>query len=982
MGQVDRAFRWFVALGVLVRVLCLPAEACAGDPYLRWSTLSTPHFRVHYHGGLEQVAQRAGSVAERVHQGLVGELGWRPTQVTDIILTDESDSANGIAVSQPYNSILLYVTAPEDMSALNDYDDWQLDLITHEYTHILHLDNLSGLPALINAVFGKVMTPNQSQPRWILEGLAVAMETRQSTAGRLRNSQFDMFLRADVLENNLATLDQISHAPRRWPGGNIWYLYGAQFVQWISDVYGPDTFASIATHYGRSVIPWGINRAVRRATGRTYPELYEGWKRYLSRHYAAFAAKVQARGVRQGVRLTHHGRVAFSPRFVPTACHLSKAPEILYYRSDGRERAGFYKISSEPGEGEPELVARSSNHVASYAPDCSLVFQDTLPSRRRHFLNDLSRLPAGVDDPTGLDARRERLSIGARSREPDLSPDGTELTYVTNRAGSSTLRIAELDRNGIRNARALVPSGLFEQAYTPRFSPDAKQVAYSVWTRGGYRDIRIVDRATHRIRQVTSDRAVDQHPSWSPDGRVLYFTSDRGGVANVHAYQLETSELRQVTNVINGAYMPEVSPDGRWLIYVGYTAQGFDLYRMPLDSSRFLDPVPPVARERQEMTVLPERWPVRPYNPLPSLRPRTYGIDFGTGTFGNSVKLSTDGADAVGHHAFAAALLFESEGPAWQATLDYAYRRLPFDLRATLFRGAAPRGDYRVGEVWEEVVERRFGFSTGVTFWFPGAYDSQFLGMSYSLIDFSHETPLGTRGDPWAPIPVEPHSGLLATLRFGYSYSNLEGSLYSTGAERGFSVSLGVDVADPTFGSEATLAAFSSTIRAYFRMPWFENHVLALGLSGGASGGSYPRRGLFATGGFVDQPAFDVYRTGVEQSAFVLRGYEPGAFVGSEYSLLNAEYRYPIVHADRGISSLPAFLKSVSATLFLDWGGAFFEIDPDNPLADMHPGAGAELWIQAVLGYRLEGTLRLGIARGFDNTKDYFQSYFVAASAF
>ena len=68
---------------------------------------------------------------------------------------------------------------------------------------------------------------HQAQPRWLLEGLAVLMETEHTSGGRLRSSQFEMYLRADVLEQRLARLDQISNPVRRWPGGNLWYLYGA-----------------------------------------------------------------------------------------------------------------------------------------------------------------------------------------------------------------------------------------------------------------------------------------------------------------------------------------------------------------------------------------------------------------------------------------------------------------------------------------------------------------------------------------------------------------------------------------------------------------------------------------------------------------------------------------------------------------------------------------------------------------------------------
>ena len=125
---------------------------------------------------------------------------------------------------------------PEDMSPLGDVDDWYLELVTHEYTHILHTDHIRGLPALINAVLGKTLAPNQVQPRWILEGLGVYMESARTSAGRLRNSQWDMFMRTDVIGDNVATLDQLSNSVRRWPQGNLYYLYGSYFTTWIERV--------------------------------------------------------------------------------------------------------------------------------------------------------------------------------------------------------------------------------------------------------------------------------------------------------------------------------------------------------------------------------------------------------------------------------------------------------------------------------------------------------------------------------------------------------------------------------------------------------------------------------------------------------------------------------------------------------------------------------------------------------------------------
>ena len=167
---------------LLVALLGGGEARAASDPSLRWYTLVTPRFRVTYHSGLEKVAQHVASVAESIDDGMRDHVGHSPTEVTEIVLTDFSESANGSATALPYNAIRLIVTAPEDLSPLGDVDDWYLELVTHEYTHILHTDNIHGLPVLVNRVLGKTLAPNQVQPRWILEGLAVYHESARTSA--------------------------------------------------------------------------------------------------------------------------------------------------------------------------------------------------------------------------------------------------------------------------------------------------------------------------------------------------------------------------------------------------------------------------------------------------------------------------------------------------------------------------------------------------------------------------------------------------------------------------------------------------------------------------------------------------------------------------------------------------------------------------------------------------------------------------------
>jgi hypothetical protein len=439
------------------------SPARAGDPYLEWYTLETPHFRVHYHGGLEKLAQRTANLAETIRERLARPLAFRPREIVHILLTDTTDSANGSATIVPYDAIRLFVTAPEDLSTLGDYDDWLTALVTHEAGHIHHIDNISGFPKRLNEIFGKIYAPNQVQPSFVREGIAVAMESLLTSGGRVRSSIFDMYMRADVLEENFASMDTICHDVRRWPAGDIPYLYGGKFFGWILDTYGSDVFGAVALDYGANLIPWGINRSIRRATGHTYLELYDAWHASMRSSYGALADEIRRRGLRVGTRLTHSGYSKGSPRWVPPNARDGNREEILFYRDDARSPAGLYRLPlksrSDADEAATSFVARTggSPRVGSFDPHGGIVFDALAVSARRRNFDELHHLGPHETSTTGRLATRERWTTGSRSRAPDVSPDGRRVTFITNHAGTMTPRIADiLPEGGIANVRRLI----------------------------------------------------------------------------------------------------------------------------------------------------------------------------------------------------------------------------------------------------------------------------------------------------------------------------------------------------------------------------------------------------------------------------------------------------------------------------------------------------------------------------------------------
>src|SRR5207302_6007026 len=112
-----------------------------------------------------------------------------PRGIIDLVVADNVDYVNGYATPFPSNRIVVYAHPPTDASGLRNYDDWNALVVTHELTHIFHLDRSRGIWRIGQAIFGRnpLLFPNLYEPRWVLEGLAVYFESdRKST--RLNSS--------------------------------------------------------------------------------------------------------------------------------------------------------------------------------------------------------------------------------------------------------------------------------------------------------------------------------------------------------------------------------------------------------------------------------------------------------------------------------------------------------------------------------------------------------------------------------------------------------------------------------------------------------------------------------------------------------------------------------------------------------------------------------------------------------------------------
>ncbi len=555
----------FVALAWLA--LAGPARAASFDPSLTWRTLETPHFRVTFHGGEEALAEEFARAAELAWEEMSAEIQWEPRRKTELLVIDPTDSANGYAYSLPVNTIVVYVTTPGEDSTLSGYDEWSSSLVIHEYTHILHLDTAEGVPAVVRSLLGRIIAVNQVSPRWVVEGFATFQETRHTTGGRGRSTIADMIKRGTALEDRFPPLGNLDGWQTTPPGGNLRYLFGQDFIQYVSDRYGENVWTDWTHMYGES-LPFFLPS--RRALGGRLTKLYKEWRADFIARYERQRERVEARGLTEVRLLNKRDQSCAGPTYSPDG------QKLAWSCTTASAGSGIYIAGP---EGENPKVELENYFASSFAwrPDGqAFAFSALHTVARFNTFEDIYfyKLGGGVDS----------LTQAARARDPAFSADGRDLWVVTNKLQQTQLARLAIDQK----LRTLTSYKDDTQLSTPRPSPDGRYLALSVF-KDGYRDLWLFTPDGLPYRRITADAAADIHPAWSADGRTLYFASDRTGIYNLYAIDLETERVWQVTNVLGGAFAPSPSPDGRYIAFESYSADGTDIGLLEVDRARWMD---------------------------------------------------------------------------------------------------------------------------------------------------------------------------------------------------------------------------------------------------------------------------------------------------------------------------------------------------------------------------------------------------------
>ncbi len=918
--------------------------------------------------------------AERAYAGLARELA-PPRGTIDLVITDNADFVNGYATPFPSNRIVVYAHPSSDVESLRNYSDWNELVVTHELTHIFHLDRVRGIWSVGQCLFGRnpVLFPNEYEPSWVAEGLAVYYETRLTGAGRLESGEHFMAARAAALKHEVPHLDQLSRGTSRYPGGEVVYIYGSLMFDYLSRTKSPADVRKFVEKSSASLLPMFINRNAKAAFGISFEN---AWRALRDSLYAQRQPEQDPPG---WIEVTRSGRTALFPRWLGNSSAVSADPagsavasienRLFYSGANGKEAPALYEVDL--AGHERRLGRRNGVDRNSSGPEGFFFTQPelTTPYEER---SDLWVEREGV---------QRRLTHGARLHSIDARTDG-KIVAIQNVPAATQLVTVSTDGKSIR---VLARGGLDLQWADPRWSPDGTRIA-AVRLARGRSEIAILDSSGAEIAALAGASAITASPAWSRDGRAVFFTSERTGSSQLFVVRLDhPSEIRRVTSVATGIFQPDVSPDGHRIAASLYRADGYhigvfpipDFASLPLADSLRNSPrgectscmTPSMAGATDSAAAA--ALPIKRYSALPGLLPTYWFPIFQSSSDnGSGFGAETGGNDVIGRHSYDIQYLHNTTHGENSAWLYYRYAGLGTPVlglnasqsysRDALFNfsGAKPN---RVGDL----VQRSRVASLQLVFARPRVRTYSGLAIGTDVERKSYGTEPDSLLSRVSTFFQKESTYPSVYLRADWKNSRRPG--LSISPEDGLSLSTTLRQRWRTGSSTAASRSAVAAASGYksLDLGGFAHHVFAVRIAAGLADNRAPDR--FAAGGLSGSSLAIIsgLDVGGQRRTFGVRGYPAGAEAGIRAAAGSAEFRAPLFAPSRGFRFVPLFVDKVSALVFGDVGraycpasavngsGACLASDVGNPWMSSF---GAELNVDSGIQLDYAARLRLGIA--------------------
>ncbi|MCX5751822.1 MAG: hypothetical protein NT099_09210 [Candidatus Saganbacteria bacterium] len=933
-------FIWFVFI-----LLCLSPSAWAANwlpAGLNWETIETPHFKIHYYTEIKDIALNFAPIAEQVHERLSKFYHHEVEMKTHVVLTDNVDYGNGMASVVGEPTVVLYVTPWLTNANPYRFDYWLKFVFVHEYAHILTLDYVP--PELEGAkqLTGRIFFPNLLLPKYMVEGISVYTESYFDKGGRTSDPRWEQMIRMDLLQGKVHSADQAANYIPDWPMGNLPYLYGGEFLEYIANIYGIEKYIELENNFAIYLLSTGMDGDFRAVLGKPFAEVWNDWLQVRKVKYEAFKATVEAEGILEGRRVTVGGYDSFKPKW-------DKESKYIYYLSNSAHRyPDMRRVNSETGQDEEVFQAQVESE--NYSFDKS--FENLIVSRGIYYDNFYYYKDLFAFNLKGQ--KWFQLTRKERASDPAVSPDNKHIVYIKNGGGERNLKILDVKEDGGVEIKETGLTGLY---FSPVWAPDGKSIVVS--KKEGYGAYNLYQISYPELKPTPimqcKELIANVNPCFTADGKYILFDSDVTGVVNIYAYELEKKKFHKVTNVFDGATMPDVSPDGKKIAYVSYSPAGYDVSVMDFKPETWKKPSFDKAYEyiaTSEPLVIDydKRVPdlkVSGYDPTSSLVPKFWLPFLFLSSNGSYLSFTTASQDPLLWNQMQLAFSYDSRIARPIYSFVYANNQFWPQFSLQLDDLAIPYYSANGSITWQREISQ--GFYT--TFYNRAVFREDDM-QSFS-VGYAQNLAQSVSNDQGYPIDTDQRAFRGPVLM--WQYAGARQYPYSVCKEDGLDLNFKAEVFEKQFGSQYDLNRQSLYLDYYKPVPFTFHNVVALDLFGFTSSGE------------------DLFSGKVYGVAVPIKGYAAGALGGFRGNLATLQYALPIWYVNRGSSEGALFFRQFWGKVFYQQGGASYQLSGD---LTTKRSMGFEVTLDMIFSAIFNPSFTFGYAQGWDaggERKTYFQ---------
>jgi dipeptidyl aminopeptidase/acylaminoacyl peptidase len=171
------------------------------------------------------------------------------------------------------------------------------------------------------------------------------------------------------------------------------------------------------------------------------------------------------------------------------------------------------------------------------------------------------------NDLSGL---RRLTTISGEDEQPNLSPDGARIAFVSDRSG--TARLWTMDSTGANQVALATGSDASVPEAAPAWSPNGTQIAFTS-VRSGLSQVFVISSAGGTPVQLSHEMNGAFNPAWSADGKMIYFVSVVGA-PSLKAVTVATNQTSDWVYDGAGIGQPACSTSGCFAVEGAYGTNG------------------------------------------------------------------------------------------------------------------------------------------------------------------------------------------------------------------------------------------------------------------------------------------------------------------------------------------------------------------------------------------------------------------------